>query len=232
MVLYLKALNRIIGVFIVVFLSGNLEAQITEFIAPQRFYDFAINSQQETIDGKTFLILRISKNDQLLFSDSVPTSPEKCTGFSFPTSQPFENYFIFSRREKKNGKTYILSKTGGWTVIAGGTFWAAPKHKLLFILTEADYSNLAIFSLQKMKTVFEKFNCDNFTGWYYYHGSYFGSVEMECGDETGNEKEVSKWMNALLVEEFDARTNTLNETTLNKGQLEKARVLMRYALCK
>jgi len=130
------------------------------------------------------------------------------------------------------GKTYILTGDGGFTVIGGGVFWAAPKDKLLFILAEKDYRNLLVFSLNQMKTVFEKFSCDEFTDWYYRKGSYFGKVASECGDELKPEKEVSEWMHPVEIEQFDVKLNTLNELHITDEQVEHSQALVKYASCK
>jgi hypothetical protein len=225
-----KLYNRVWPVVLLLGYLGQANAQVGNVAATQHFYDFVIDCKRDSTAANSITFLTVSKNGVLLFADTVLPDSKLCTGFSFPPQQPCAGYFIFSKLEKNNGKTYILNSTGGWAVIAGGSFWVAPKNKLLFILTQRSYSNLVVFDLKQMKTVLEKFNCDNFTNWYYYHGNYFGSVKMECGDE-GNERELSKWMNATLVEEFDIKTRTLNETSANEGKLEKAKALLRYCYC-
>lgn len=207
-------------------------AQINDTVVTQNFYAFRISSHKKTIAEKEYLLIEIAKNGQLIISDSVITEAAKCTGFSVPSDQPFKNYFIFSKRERNNGKTYILASNGDFTVVEGGTFWAGTKHDLLFILAEREYSNIIVFSLSQMKPVFEKFNCDQFTSWDHRHGSYFGTVEMECGKEPRLEKEINEWMHPIELEQFDPKSNSMSETHATDEQVKKAQKLAQYGLCK
>jgi hypothetical protein len=214
------------------FIPSLLFSQINESVAPVSFNQFQISSEKKNIKGSEYLYVKVLKDNKLLFYDSVVTDIKNCTGFSFPEKQPFKEYFIFAKRERQNGRLYILAKTGDWAVIPGGTYWVAPKHKLLFILAERDLTNLFIYNLATMKTVIEKFNCDEFTGWYETKGGYYGRVEMECGNEPEKEKELTEWMNAVIVEQFDVKTNTLRENNKNAGEIERAKKLIKYASCK
>ncbi len=164
-------------------------------------------------------------------ADSVLTDTAACQGFSFPARQPLKDYFIFSKHVRQAGKTFILTLKGDADVIAGGTFWVAPKDKLLFVLAEKDNLNLVVYSLKDMKTVFEKFNCDEFTDWYYRKGAYFGRVIAECGQELKTEKEVSEWMHPVEIEQFDVKSHTLNELHITDEQVEHAHRLVKYAGC-
>jgi hypothetical protein len=219
-----------VGLLLVVSLSCS--AQINESITAVKFGLFNITSARKVVNGNYVLYITIFKGNQFIMADSVVTDVAHCQGFSFPTSQPFKDYFVFSKHAKHAGRTYILSKAGDFAMIGGGTFWAAPKNKLLFILAEKDYRNLLVFSLPLMKTVFEKYSCDEFTDWYYLHGRYFGKVATECGDELKPEKEVSEWMHPVEIEQFDVKLNTLNEMHITDEQVERAKPLTKYANCK
>jgi len=210
----------------------SCSAQISVEIVPITFGPFNITPSIKTVEGKHRLYISVFKGNQQIITDSVITDVAGCQGFSFPTTQPFSDYFIFSKHQNKAGKTYILTKQGEFIVIAGGTFWAAPKDKLLFILAEKDYRNLAVFSLKEMKTVFEKYSCDEFTDWYYRKGRYFGKVATECGDALKPEKEVSEWMHPVEIEQFDVKQNALNEMHITDEQVEHAMALVKYAACK
>ena len=209
-----------------------LQAQITETITAFKFGPFNVTSARKQLQGKYVLFVSIYKGNTFIATDSVITDAANCQGFSFPASQPLPDYFIFSKHQKKAGRTYILSRSGDFGMIGGGTFWAAPKHKLLFILAEKDYRNLVVFDLKQMKTVFEKYSCDEFTNWYYRKGSYFGDVATECGDELKTEKEVSEWMHPVEIEQFDVKSHTLNEMHISEEQREHATPLVKYAACK
>ncbi len=209
------------------------KSQINDLFPPVKFGSFYITygPKSAAVGGKSFVSVNIYKDNQLVLIDSVATDKTTCQGFSFPPTQPFSDYFIFSKHQSKAGKTYILSKRGDIKAIAGGTFWAAPKHKLLFILAEKDYRNLVVFSLKEMKTIFEKYSCDEFTDWYFRHGTYFGKVSTECGDELKTEKEVSEWMHPVEIEQFDVKRKTLNEMHITDEQVEHAKALVKYAAC-
>jgi len=211
---------------------GYIRAQINGSVTAVKFGPFDIASASKSVKGRDILYINIFKNGLLVLADSAQTEASSCKGFSLPVTQPFKDYFIFSKHAPKNGRTYILTKQGGFATIGGGTFWAAPKNKLLFILAEKDYRNLVVFSLQGMKTVFEKFSCDEFTDWYYLHGTYFGKVATECGDELKPEKEVSEWMHPVEIEQFDPKRYTLDEMHITDEQVEKAKPLTKYASCK
>ncbi len=220
----------ITAVFFIAVIS--LRAQISETISAFKFGPFNVTSARKQMAGKYILSVSIFKGSTFILCDSVITDAANCQGFSFPADQPLPEYFIFSKHQKKAGRTYILSRNGDFGMIGGGTFWAAPKHKLLFILAEKDYRNLVVFDLKQMKTVFEKYSCDEFTDWYYRKGSYFGNVSTECGDELRTEKEVSEWMHPVEIEQFDIKRNTLNEMHISNEQLEHAKPLIKYAFCK
>ena len=208
-------------------------SQINDLSSPIKFGPFYVTTvpKSATVGGKSFVSVNIYKDGQLVLIDSVATDNASCQGFSFPQTQPFSDYFIFSKHQSKTGKTYILSKQGDMKIIGGGTFWAAPKHKLLFVLAEKDYRNLVVFNLKEMKAIFEKYSCDEFTDWYFRHGTYFGKVSTECGDELKNEKEVSEWMHPVEIEQFDIKRNTLNEMHITDEQVEHAKPLVKYAGC-
>jgi hypothetical protein len=216
----------------ILFGYSTVSGQITDSILQKQVFDFTIRSEMKTSGGKNFLVLYILKNNVMVLSDSVITDKKNCTGFAIPETQPFKDYFIFSKHEKGNGKTYILSGGGEHSIISGGTFWAAPKHRLLFLLAERDLTNLVIYSLNKKKVLLEKFNCDEFDGWYYRHGAYMGSVTMECGLEPESEKELTEWMYPVEIEKYEAAKNNLYESHTNERELEKAKKLVRYASCK
>ena len=220
----------ILVVFVVGFISAI--AQINETVTAFKFGLFNVTSARKSVNGQYVLYINIFKGNQFIVTDSIVTNAAACRGFSFPASQPFKDYFIFSKRAKKRGRTYILTRSGDFAVIDGGSFWAAPKNKLLFILAEKDYRYLVVFSLQEMKTVFEKYSCDEFTDWYYHHGTYFGKVSTECGDELKTEKEVSEWMHPIEIEQFDVKRRTLNEMHITDEEVEKAKPLVKYASCK
>jgi len=206
-------------------------AQINDFVPEKSFYDFAIRSEKKTTGQRVLLHVMISKNGQIIIHDSVETNTKICAGFSVPDVQPFEEYFIFSKHEKGNGKTFILSKTGEYSVISGGTFWAAPKHQLLFLLAERDLTNLVIYSLKEKKILIEKFNCDEFYGWYFKQGAFIGSVVMECGVEPEKEKEITEWMRPVVVEKYEPAKNNLYESHITESDLRNAKALTRYASC-
>ena len=220
----------VVVVVSVLALSGA--AQITESITAFKFGLFNVTSARKSINGQYVLYINIFKGSQFILADSVVTDVAGCQGFSVPASQPFTEYFIFSKHARHAGCTYILGKQGDFAAIGGGTFWAAPKHKLLFILAEKDYRNLVVFSLKDMKTIFEKYSCDEFTDWYFRHGSYFGKVSTECGDDHKAEKEVSEWMHPVEIEQFDVKLRTLNEMHITDEQVEKSKALVKYASCK
>ena len=207
-------------------------SQICEGIIIQSYFDFTVSVQKNSSNNKELSILFVSKNQETVFTDTVVTNSKDCTGFSFPAQQPFKDYFVFSKRERKNGKTYILYKNGDWKIIPGGSFWAAPQHQLLFVLAERDYTNLLVYDLKNRKTLLEKFNCDEFTGWYYRAGNYYGRVEMECGLEPEHEREISEWLRPVEVEQFETKPYTLYETHLGEKELERAKPLVRYASCR
>ncbi|MDB5284572.1 MAG: hypothetical protein JWO06_3647 [Bacteroidota bacterium] len=207
-------------------------AQITENIPATQFNDFTIKSEQRKVGDKSFLFVTVLKSNAVVLMDSVSTDVKSCTGFSVPPKQPIKDYFVFTKRERKNGRTYILTREGQWAVIPGGTFWAAPKHKLLFILAERDNVNLMVYDLKQMKTLVEKFNCDEFTGWYYHKGNYLGKVVMECGEEPEAEKEISEWMHPVIIEKYNVKTQTVGEVHTTEGDLERAKPLARFAGCK
>jgi len=210
----------------------SVSAQISESVAAIKFGPFNITSARKSVNGQYVLFINIFRGNEFILADSIITDAAGCKGFSFPPTQPFKDYFIFSKHAPKSGKTYILTKQGSFAAIGGGTFWAAPKHKLLFILAEKDYRNLVVFGLQEMKTVFEKYSCDEFTDWYYLHGTYFGKVATECGDELKPEKEVSEWIHPVEIEQFDPKVHTLNEMHITDEQVGKAKPLVKYASCK
>jgi hypothetical protein len=213
--------------------SYNLvTAQIQLNSAKYRFNDFNVDVSVPPNLGDAYTFLRVFKRDTLVFTDSVVTNVKACAGFSIPAVQPFGDYFIFSKHEKQNGKTYLLCGQGNWKIIPGGTFWAGIKHKLLFILAERDNTNLVIYSLKELRPLVEKFNCDEFTAWYLRHGSYFGRVEMECGTEPESEKELTEWMRPFVIEKYDVKSNILYESHANEAELEKSKELKRYAYCK
>ena len=228
----LKACLCIISILISHYSILSCSAQITELIPAVQFNQFSIESEKRNVGDKVILLLIISKNNQVVLTDSINTDVKSCTGFSVPVTQPFKDYFIFAKRQRNNGRIYILSKTGEFSVIPGGTFWAAPKNNWLFILAERDNTNLLIYDLKAMKTLVEKFNCDEFTSWYYYKGNYLGKVVMECGTEPEAEKEISEWMNPVVVEKFNIKSQTLAESHTTDQQLERAKVLVKYAGCK
>jgi len=208
------------------------QGQISEMVPTVKFGVFNITSTERVENGRRVLYLSIFKGSELQLTDSLVKDGSDCQGFAFPQSQPFKEYFIFSKHAKHAGLTYILGSEGVLKVIPGGAFWAAPKDRLLFVLAEKEYRNLLVFSLRKMETVFEKFSCDEFTNWYYSKGKYFGKVASECGDELKTEKEVSEWMHPVEIEQYDVRSNTLNEMHLTEEQVEHARVLVKYAGCR
>jgi hypothetical protein len=148
---------------IILMFHCTASAQIIDSVANVKFGLFNISSYHQPVNGSPVLYVKVSKSGLVIIADSLATNPALCQGFSFPLNQPFKDYFIFSGHAKNEGRTYILTNTGDFAVIAGGTFWAAPKHKLLFILAEKDYRNLVVFSLEQMKVIFEKFSCDEFT---------------------------------------------------------------------
>lgn len=217
-------------VFSVHLLSAS--AQISEPVAAFEFGSFRVSSELKPVNGRHVIFIHIFNGSELVVTDSAVTDAADCQGFSFPSKQPFNGYFIFSKHAHKNGRNYILSKAGDFAVIGGGTFWAAPKDKLLFILAEKDYRNLVVFSLKEMKVIFEKYSCDEFTDWYYRHGNYFGYVSAECGEDLKREKEVSGWMRPVETEQFDVKLRTLNEMNITDEQVEKAKPLIKYASCK
>ena len=227
----LVTFRLVIAAVLVLFMS-SVSAQINQSVTAVKFGLFNITSARKQVNGNYVLYITISKGNQLIIADSAITDAATCQGFSFPTNQPFKDYFIFSKHAKHAGRTYILTKAGDFAMIGGGTFWAAPKNKLLFILAEKDYRNLLVFSLPQMKTVFEKYSCDEFTDWYYLHGHYFGKVATECGDELKTEKEVSEWMHPVEIEQFDVKLNTLEEMHITDEQVEHAKPLVKYAGCK
>ena len=222
----------LIVTFIIITFPFAASAQIIGSVSTVNFGIFTISSWRQSVTASSVFHIRISKSGQVVIADSVITDTASCQGFSFPASQPFKDYYIFSKHQKKEGRTYILTTTGNFATIAGGTFWAAPKHKLLFILAEKDYRNLVVFSLQQMKTIFEKFSCDEFTDWYYRKGNYFGKVEAECGTELKPEKEVSEWMRPVEIEQFNVKLNTLNEMNITDEQVERSKPLIKYCACK
>jgi hypothetical protein len=209
----------------------SLQAQLSDSIVPLKFGPFGLHSETHLSAGGYYLIIRIYKDGQEILTDSVLTNLATCSGFSMPQKQPFSDYFIFCRRGAHNGKTYILTKTGDMRVIPGGSFWAAPKDKLLFILAERDYTNLLIYDLNKMKPVLEKYNCDEFSSWYNRGGLYLGKVLSECGDEE-SENDVSGVVSRITVEQFDIKTRSLNEMHVSDELLERSRKLARYGMCK
>ena len=221
---------RMLVLFALALQSLLCSAQITDSISNTQFGLLTISSFKKTVDGKQYLVFQVSHQGRVVLTDSVITSAKTCTGFSVPAKQPFAGYFIFCKREKNHSKTYILNKTGQVQVIAGGSFWAAPKDKLLFILAERDNTNLLIYDLKQMKAVLEKFNCDEFSGWYYHRGKYMGRVLTECGEE--NESEVHGFIHQLEAEQFDPKTMALNEIHVNEEDLEHAKALQKYAACK
>jgi hypothetical protein len=206
-------------------------AQISCSVPEIKFAPFHISSETKVSGNKTWLVVHVTKREHEVISDSVVTDVQACTGFSIPEKQPFKGYFIFSKRERNKGRMYILSVTGDFRVIPGGTFWPAPKDKLLFILAERDYTNLLIYDLKKMGTVLEKFNCDEFSNWYYRRGGYMGKVLAECGEEE-HESEVSGIVSQVMVERFDIKTRSLSEVHVSDEDLEHAKKLLRYAKCK
>lgn len=225
-------MRTVLIVFLLLVYVMQCPAQINGTDNSFSFSVFNINTKTKTINGKQLTLLAVSKNGEVVITDSVVTDIKNCSGFSFPDKQPVKGYFIFSKRERKNGKTYILTQAGDYKVTPGGAFWAAPKHKVLFMLAERDNTNLVVYSLTDLKVLFEKYNCDEFTGWYFKHGSYFGKVVMECGEELENEKEISEWMHPVEVERYDVKTHQLNEVHLTEGDFEHVKPLMRFAACK
>jgi hypothetical protein len=210
----------------------SVSAQISESVTAFKFGLFNITSARKSVNGHYVLYISIFKGNGFIAADSVVTDAAACNGFAFPAVQPFKDFFIFSKHAPHSGRTYILTRLGSFASIGGGTFWAAPKDKLLFILAEKDYRNLVVFSLKEMKTVFEKYSCDEFTDWFYRHGTYFGKVSTECGSELKSEKEVSEWMHPVEIEQFDVKAHTLNEMHITDEQVERAKPLIKYASCK
>jgi hypothetical protein len=228
-----SALNVRTVILMLGLLAGfNVVAQIHEAVTAVNFGLFNITSALKPVNGNYVLYVTIFKGNTFIFTDSVVTNVSLCQGFSVPANQPFKDYLIFSKHTKGGGKTYIMNRQGDFAMIAGGTFWAAPKNKLLFVLAEKEYPTLVVFGLQQMKTVFEKYSCDKFTDWYYLHGKYFGKVETDCGDDLKPEKEVSEWMHPVEIEQFDVKLNALNEMHMTDEQVEHAAVLIKYAACK
>jgi len=225
---------KVIFCIVLLAVSGccnSASAQITDSISDIKFGQFNITSVHRSVNGQYFFYIQVFKESESILTDSAVTDAANCQGFSVPKVQPFKDYFIFSKHATKTGKTYILTRQGVFAAIAGGTFWAATKDKLLFILAEKDYRNLVVFSLEEMKTIFEKFSCDEFTDWYYGHGTYFGKVSTECGTELKSEKEVSEWMHPVEIEQFDVKRRTLNEMHITDEQVEKSKPLIKYASC-
>ena len=222
------------GLFVSVFVIQifTASAQINESVTAFKFGLFNVTSARKSVNGQNILYINIFKGNEFIMADSAVTDGVTCRGLSFPQSQPFKDYFIFSKHAPKSGRTYILTRQGSFASIGGGTFWAAPKDKLLFILAEKDYRNLVVFSLKEMKVIFEKYSCDEFTDWYYHHGSYFGKVSTECGDELKTEKEINEWMRPVETEQFDVKLHTLEEMHITGEQVERAKPLVKYASCK
>jgi hypothetical protein len=202
----------------IVFLGISATAQT------QQFENFTIHISQNQVT--------ISKTGEIVLQDSFAVNNGTCLGFSFPEKQPFKEYFIFTKHEKQQGKTYILYKDGSLQTISGGAFWAGIKHSLLFILAERDYDNLIIYNLKNRKIEVNKFNCDEFIDWYYYKGKYFGKVGTECGEEEKKEREMSEWMRPVEVEEFVVSFGTLTEAHKTEREVEKANKLQKYCSCK
>lgn len=224
--------GRAVILFAIVIQFLSASAQISESVTAFKFGMFNVTSARKSVNGQAVLYIKIFKGNEFIMADSAITDAALCQGFSFPVKQPFTDYFVFSKHAKKSGRTYIFTKTGSFAAIGGGTFWAAPKDKLLFILAEKDYRNLVVFSIKEMKTVFEKYSCDEFTDWYYRHGNYFGKVSTECGDELKTEKEVNEWMHPVEIEQFNVKLHTLDEMHITDEQVEKAKPLVKYAGCK
>jgi len=224
--------GRAVILFVIIMQFLSASAQISESVSAFKFGMFNVTSARKSVNGKAVLYITIFKGNEFIMADSAITDAALCQGFSFPVSQPFKDYFVFSKHATKNGRTYIFTKTGNFAAIAGGTFWAAPKNKLLFILAEKDYRNLVVFSIKEMKTVFEKYSCDEFTDWYYRHGNYFGKVSTECGDDIRPEKEVSEWMHPVEIEQFNVKQHTLDEMHITDEQVNRSKQLIKYAGCK
>jgi hypothetical protein len=223
--------RKILVAFLFLFDIQFLSAQIAEAFEERNVFGFTIRWTAKASQDKNYLVMQILQSDKVVIADSVVTNKARCTGFAFPAVQPFSDYFIFSKHEKENGKTYILNAKGEYTVIPGGTFWAAPKHQLLFMLAERDLTNLLIYSLPDKKVLMEKFNCDEFDGWYYSHGKYMGTVVKECGLEPEKEREFIWLLNQEEVELYNPADNSLNETTTNSRAIKKAKKLVRFAAC-
>jgi hypothetical protein len=221
----------ILSVAVLLFHPGV--AKISYYSSSYNFGLFKIVFEHKaSFNWQTVASLRVFKGEELVIEDSCLTDLGACEGFSFPANQPFKDYFIFSKHFPKEGKTFILTAKGDFKVISGGSFWAAPKHQLLFILAEKDYRTLVIFSIKEMKTIFEKFSCDEFIDWYFRKGAYFGRVSTECGTELKPEKEVSEWMHPVEIEQFDVKRRALNEMHLTDEQVEHSQPLVKYASCK
>jgi len=214
-----------------ILLSGWCFGQIDSFFSSKKFAEFEILPAEKTVMGKTCLFVHIKNKGTEVLTDSVFSDLAGCTGFSFPDKQPIAGYFIFCKRERKNGRLYVLTQNGDLRIIAGGSFWVAPKHKLLFVLAERDYTNLLIYDLKQLKVLIEKYNCDEFAGWYYRHGNYLGRVLEECGED-GKENEVSGIISHVMTEQFDVKTGSLNEMQVSEEDLEHAKKLVRYGMFK
>src|ERR1043165_2221245 len=209
------------------FLSLFCSSQIVDSVFAANYGPFSIRLLDVRDNKDKGKVHNVFRNDTLVIRDTVFTDKKTCAGFAFPTRQPFSEYFIFSKHQKGNGKTYILSKHGEATVINGGTFWAAPKDQLLFLLAERDLTNLVIYDFRQKKVLLEKFNCDEFDEWYLKKGNYLGVVVMECGTEPELEREVNEWMRPVEVEKYEPKTNKLYEAHVTAHELEKAPKLVR-----
>ena len=99
-------------------------AQINQSVTAVKFGLFNITSARKQVNDNYVLYITISKGNQFILADSVVTDAATCQGFSFPTMQPFKDYFIFSKHAKHAGRTYILTKAGDFAMIGGGAFWA------------------------------------------------------------------------------------------------------------
>lgn len=198
------------------------------------FFSNAVNSLIGFGNFKIILkenIVSVLLNDSAIIIDSISNKTGNCSGFSFPEKQPFTDYFIFSKHELKNGKTYILFNDNSWEIIDGGGFWVGEKHQLLFINAEREHPNLIVFNIATRKIILEKFNCDEFTDWYYRKDEYFGVVAKECNEEYHKEKEFTEWLHPVIVEAFMIKYNILEEMAKKPKEIEKAKKISYYCDC-
>ncbi len=212
---------------ILLFFCKNSTAQLLLNDTVVFYHDYKVEIKQTPTP-----FLSIFKNNQLVLLDSISSETINCTGFSFPFTQPNSSCFIFSKHEKKAGKTYLLYPNDTAIQISGGSFWAKENDAYLFLLSERAHENLTIFDVSSRKIILEKFNCDVFIDWYYYKGEYFGAVGKECGDEYKNEHEVLEWLHPIEVESFNVKFKTLEETHKSEKIIKSAKKLTYFAYCK